>query len=117
MASNATLGWPGPLLLDQPVPRYRLDAFFASCRDALTEGATMFLLDGQRVDESTAMDHKLPDNGNEVMMRKLNDGREFRIVKNYYEPEELKNSAETAGFELKIHTTDTYFHYGIGTTA
>jgi len=97
------------------VPRHKLDSFFESCRQALTGRATMFFLDGQRVDESTAVDHKLPDDGNEVMTRKLNDGREFQIVKNYYEPEELINTAEAAGFELEVHRTDTYFQYGVGT--
>jgi SAM-dependent methyltransferase len=99
------------------VPRDRLDSFFETCRQALTDGATMFFLDGQRVDESTAVDHVLPDEGNEMMVRRLNDGREFRIVKNYYEPQELVDRAGTAGFELEVHRTDTYFQYGIGTAA
>lgn len=97
------------------VPRDRLGAFFVTCREALTEGGTMFFLDGQRIEESTAVDHELPRAEDEVMLRKLNDGREFRIVKNFYEPSDLIKHAEAARFQLEVHSTDTYFQFGVGT--
>ena len=96
------------------VPRERLAAFFRTCRDALVEGATMFFLDGQRVNESTAVDHVLPAEHDEIMIRRLNDGREFRIVKNFHEPEHLVTLAAAAGFTLDMHHTDTYFQFGVG---
>ena len=96
------------------VPRDRLAAFFRGCRDALVEGATMFFLDGQRVNESTAVDHVLPGEHDEIMIRRLNDGREFRIVKNFHEPEHLVALATAAGFTLDVHQTDTYFQFGVG---
>lgn len=96
------------------VPRERLPGFLRTCREALVDGATMFFLDGQRVDESTAVDHVLPAEHDEIMIRRLNDGREFRIVKNFHEPERLVELATAAGFALEVHQTDTFFQYGIG---
>lgn len=96
------------------VPRDRLDAFLERCREALVAGGTMFFLDGQRVDETTAADHVLPDENSEVMQRRLNDGREFRIVKNFYTPEELIERATAAGFDLEVHRTANYFQFGVG---
>lgn len=75
----------------------------------------MFFLDGQRTDESTAVNQSLPDEESEVMVRRLNDGREFRIVKNFYEDRELIDLARAAGFDLAVRRTDTYFQYGVGT--
>ncbi len=96
------------------VPRERLAGFLHTCREALHDGATMFFLDGQRVDESTAVDHVLPDGDREVMVRRLNDGREFRIVKNYHRAAELTALAGAAGFALDVRYTETFFQYGVG---
>jgi cyclopropane fatty-acyl-phospholipid synthase-like methyltransferase len=96
------------------VPRDRLDTFFSTCREALVQDGTMFFLDGQRVDQTTASDQVLPEAHSEVMVRRLNDGREFRIVKNFYTPEELIERAAVAGFELEVHHTANYFQFGVG---
>jgi demethylmenaquinone methyltransferase/2-methoxy-6-polyprenyl-1,4-benzoquinol methylase len=95
------------------VPRERLAGFFRTCRTSLVDGATMFFLDGRRVDASTAVDHTLPAEHDEVMVRKLNDGREFRIVKNFFGPELLVELGTAAGFTLEIGHTDTYFQFGV----
>jgi SAM-dependent methyltransferase len=97
------------------VPRDRLAGFFATCRESLHDGAVMFFLDGRRVAASTAVDHVLPDNGDEVMVRRLNDGREFPVVKNFYEPAELVRAAAAARLSIEAVQTDTFFQYGLGT--
>jgi adenylate kinase len=56
----------------------------------------------------------LPAEHDEIMIRRLNDGREFRIVKNFHEPERLIELAGAAGFALDLHHTDTYFQFGEG---
>ena len=83
------------------------------CRAALNDGAPMFFLDGRANPATTATDHVLPDADSEVMVRKLNDGSEHRIVKNFYEPSELTEPATAAGFDLQVHRTDNFFQYGI----
>ena len=53
--------------------------------------------------------------GARSVTRRLNDGREFRIVKNFHKPQRLVELAATAGFAVAIDCTDTFFQYGIGT--
>lgn len=96
------------------VPRRRLGRFFDACVDALAPGGVLFCLDGQRTSASTADDHQLPTPGEETMRRRLNDGREYQIVKNFYEPAELEAAAAVAGLDLSVSRTPTYFQYAVG---
>jgi hypothetical protein len=47
--------------------------------------------------------------------RKLDDGREFRIVKVFYEPPEIAAAAAKAGIGIEVRTTAEYFVFGQGT--
>ena len=49
------------------------------------------------------------------MVRKLNDGRPFRIVKNVHQPAELIDRAAAADITLDVHETDTFFQFGVAT--
>jgi ubiquinone/menaquinone biosynthesis C-methylase UbiE len=95
------------------VPRRSLAAFFATCRRALAPGGTMFFLDGLPTETSTAVDHVLPVADSEVMVRRLNDGREFNVVKNFYTPAELQ-AAAGEHFSLTVDRTDTFFQFAVG---
>jgi len=97
------------------VPRDRLAGFLRTCRNAMVDGATMFFLDGQRVEDSTAVDHVLPAEHDEIMTRRLNDGREFQIVKNFHDSQRLVDLAAAAGFALTVGRTNSFFQYGVGT--
>ena len=49
-------------------------------------------------------------------MRRLDDGREFTIVKVYYEPAELDAALRESGFEsIEITTTGRFFLLGTAT--
>lgn len=96
------------------VPQRSLDRFLAAVRAALRDGGSVFFLDGRREPNSTASDHRLPDDGEEVMLRRLDDGTEFRIVKNFWDPTELRSRCASAGLDVQVHETPTYFLYGIG---
>src|SRR5205814_700013 len=63
------------------VPLDRLDAFLHTVAQATRPGGTIFFADSLRKEISTAADHQLPGEDQQIMTRKLNDGREFRIVK------------------------------------
>jgi demethylmenaquinone methyltransferase/2-methoxy-6-polyprenyl-1,4-benzoquinol methylase len=53
-----------------------------------------------------------------VSVRKLDDGREFTIIKVYYEPSELENALADAGFsEARVETTSRFFLLGEATAA
>jgi SAM-dependent methyltransferase len=93
------------------VPPARFNAFWAMVRDALAPGGRVFLIDSRRDDMSSARDHVLPDSEETTHRRRLNDGREFRVVKVFYEPEALSRSLATLGWTARAAITPTYFLY------
>ena len=96
------------------VPLERLDGFWATVARALKPGGKVFFLDGRREPTSTASNHQLPEVGAQVMTRRLNDGRAFEVVKNFYDPETLAGQCKRAGLDVSVHETPTYFLYGTG---
>jgi len=94
------------------VPLERLDAFLGMVASALRPGGKVFFVDGRREPTSTAVNHILPEQGRQVMARKLNDGREFQIVKNFYDPAFLTERCAAAGLTVDVRETPTYFIYG-----
>jgi demethylmenaquinone methyltransferase/2-methoxy-6-polyprenyl-1,4-benzoquinol methylase len=99
------------------VPAERLDTFLAWLASSLRPGGIVFFVDGLREETSTAGDHVLPPEAEQVAVRKLNDGRSFRVVKTFYEPPELTSHFCQAGLEVEVRRTPTFFYYGIGRRA
>jgi 2-polyprenyl-3-methyl-5-hydroxy-6-metoxy-1,4-benzoquinol methylase len=99
------------------VPREGLDAFLQTVSDALETGGRVFFVDGKRQPTSTAIDHDLPEPGSEVMTRRLNDGRAYRIVKNFWPSEELESRCRRSRLNVTVVETATYFQYGHGRKA
>jgi demethylmenaquinone methyltransferase/2-methoxy-6-polyprenyl-1,4-benzoquinol methylase len=54
----------------------------------------------------------LPNRESGVATRKLNDGREFRIVKLFYRPEQLAAKLSGIGWRAEIAQTERYFIQG-----
>ena len=96
------------------VPLERLDAFLAMLAAALRPGGKIFFVDGRREPTSTASNHQLPGMGEQLMTRKLNDGRAFEIVKNYYDPVALAARFAQHGLNVTVQETATFFLYGYG---
>ena len=96
------------------VPRRRLSEFLATCRDALHTGAPMFFIDNLSEQPGFSVDEVRSDSRSELTLRRLNDGREFTIIKNFYDPEELRDAARIADIQLEVGHTSTYFQYGVG---
>jgi demethylmenaquinone methyltransferase/2-methoxy-6-polyprenyl-1,4-benzoquinol methylase len=48
------------------------------------------------------------------MLRRLNDGREFRIVKVFYDPVELEACLAGMGWRISVRTTEKHLLYGFG---
>lgn len=97
------------------VPSTRLENFAHMVAGAVRPGGKIFFVDSKREDTSTAREHILPAEDEQVMKRILNDGREFQIVKIFYSPETLANIFREAGFDLDVQETPAYFIYGSGT--
>jgi demethylmenaquinone methyltransferase/2-methoxy-6-polyprenyl-1,4-benzoquinol methylase len=93
------------------VPVDRFDAFWAMVRSALRPGGRVFWVDSLLEPASTARDHEPLDNSG-VVVRRLNDGREFRIVKIFHEPADLERRLARLGFVGWVRSSGTFFHYG-----
>jgi demethylmenaquinone methyltransferase/2-methoxy-6-polyprenyl-1,4-benzoquinol methylase len=96
------------------VPFERLDAFLDMLAAALRPGGKVFFVDGRRESTSTASNHRLPEEGEQLMIRKLNDGRAFEIVKNFYDPAALAERFARPGLAVTVRETATFFLYGCG---
>jgi demethylmenaquinone methyltransferase/2-methoxy-6-polyprenyl-1,4-benzoquinol methylase len=94
------------------VPDARFDAFWATVRSALAPGGAAYLIDSAFDPSSTARDHVLPDRDAGVVTRKLNDGREFRIVKVFWEPAALAARLDGLDWAATLAQTPRYFIYG-----
>lgn len=97
------------------VPLERLDGFLRSVASMLRPGGKVFFVDGRKEPTSTAINHQLPEQDSQVMIRALNNGQTFEIVKNFYDPVDLATRCTRAGLDVTIHETATYFLYGKGT--
>ena len=94
------------------VPPDRFDSFWSTVRSALTPGGRVFFVDSRFEPTSTASNHALEGPAATSVTRKLNDGREFRVVKVFYEKETLAARLAALGFKADIHVTPTYFLHG-----
>jgi ubiquinone/menaquinone biosynthesis C-methylase UbiE len=96
------------------VPLERLDSFLDMLAAALRPGGEIFFVDGRREPTSTAANHQLPGKGEQLMTRKLNDGRAFEIVKNFHDPAALAGRFALHGLNVTVKETATYFLFGYG---
>jgi demethylmenaquinone methyltransferase/2-methoxy-6-polyprenyl-1,4-benzoquinol methylase len=96
------------------VERDRLAAFLALARRWLRDGGTFAFIDSLPDPQSGAADHAAPAADRSV--RKLDDGREFEIVKVYYTPAELEAALLEAGFAVaEVTSTGRFFLLGAAT--
>ena len=93
------------------VARQRLDAFLGIVRRWLNPGGIFAFIDSQFDPQSSAADHPAP--ANDSSLRRLDDGREFTIVKVYYKQADLEAALERAGFEgAVVASTGRFFLTG-----
>lgn len=97
------------------VPRARLSEFWATIASALAPGGVVGVIDSRRAEESTARDHVLPARGSEISERALDDGRMYRVVKNYYAPADHARAAAAAGIDLTATESAHFFVVATGT--
>jgi ubiquinone/menaquinone biosynthesis C-methylase UbiE len=95
------------------VPAERLDAFWRMIAAALRPGGKLFFVDSRASETSSAIDHELPRAG-QLHVRKLNDGRQFKIVKVFHLPRDIEQAAAAAGLTVEVRQTAEYFLFGCG---
>ncbi|MEZ4563267.1 MAG: hypothetical protein R2853_11065 [Thermomicrobiales bacterium] len=101
------------------VPEERLDGFLRKVAAALKPGGKLFYIDSHpRIKPAQPSAIQLPpEPGSQVLTRKLNDGRAYRIVKNFLEPRALEARCAAAGLNVQVHETPHAFIYGTGVRA
>jgi demethylmenaquinone methyltransferase/2-methoxy-6-polyprenyl-1,4-benzoquinol methylase len=96
------------------VPRDRLIAFLELVHRWLTPGGRFAFIDSLPDPASGAADHPTP--AEDRSMRRLDDGREFTVVKVFYTPDELSAALHGAGFErVEVTTSGRFFLLGQAT--
>ena len=94
------------------VPASRFDGFWQMIEAATAPGGRVFFIDSLKTDKSTAHDHTAPENTGRAT-RKLNDGRQFEIIKIFYDPPRLEKDLRDRGWHGHVRTTDNFFMYGL----
>ena len=113
------------------VPEERFDDFWRTVRAALAPGGRVFLIDSGPREVEPGDDRPggarnaprgvrpgvagLAGDASSLSVRQLADGREFRIVKKFWRPDELAARAGEVGFDLDLRlTANGNFLYGFG---
>lgn len=94
------------------VPPDRFEEFWELVRSCLAPGGRVFFADSLRDPNSTASDHQLPGEDSIVSVRKLNDGKEYRVYKIFHDPIALADRLGKAGWQIEVRRTGNYFLYG-----
>ena len=96
------------------VPAERFAAFWGLVADALAPGGRVFFADSLYAPWATAIDHELEGPHAGSVTRRLNDGREFRIVKRFFEPSGLESELRRIGWEIEVRATGELLLTGSG---
>jgi len=93
------------------VPCGKFDAFWSTVKTALKPEGRVFFVDSLFEQTSKARDH-VPVDHSGVARRTLNDGREFSVVKVFYEPSVLEQQLVERGWKGYVRSTGRFFLYG-----
>jgi demethylmenaquinone methyltransferase/2-methoxy-6-polyprenyl-1,4-benzoquinol methylase len=99
------------------IPEERFAAFWGKVATALAPRGAAYLIDSAFDPTSTAKDHVLRERDTGIVTRRLNDGREFRIVKLFWEPQPLAARLGALGWSATLEKTPSYFIYGLAQPA
>jgi SAM-dependent methyltransferase len=112
-------GEPGDLVFAgfwlSHVERDRTGAFLDLARRWLRPGGRLAIIDSQPDPQSGAADHPAP--AGDVAVRRLDDGREFTIVKVHRSPDDVAAALAASRFEsIEVRTTGRFFVLATATT-
>ena len=96
------------------VPPGRFAAFWELVRSALRPGGRAFFVDSLRAETWAEKERLGRDPRGHTTARRLNDGREFRIVKIFYDPADLEAQLADMGWRFSVRTTENHLLYGFG---
>jgi SAM-dependent methyltransferase len=96
------------------VPRGLFEKFWALVDSCLRPGGQAFLIDNRRDPTRPAQDPYVIDEADDVQRRRLSDGSEHRVVKVFYEPDELAEQLVRLGWLADLAGTSRFI-YGSAT--
>lgn len=97
------------------VPVDLLEPFLKQVTASLKSDGLFYFIDSRLARASRAKDHEAPEVDTGISNRKLDDGREYQIVKIFHDPEKLAAQMLNAGLKADIQITENYFLYGTAT--
>ena len=96
------------------VPPEGFAAFWRLVDDCLAPDGRIFLIDNLRSEALHRIDPEIPGEHDHGVIRRTADGREFRVWKVLFTPEEIQAKAADLGFELQARSTGSFFLYASG---
>ncbi|MGH3564075.1 MAG: class I SAM-dependent methyltransferase [Mycobacterium sp.] len=96
------------------VPRALFETFWALVKSCLRPGGVAFLIDNRRDPARTMQDPYVLDEADDVQRRRLSDGSVHRVVKIFYEPDDLSDQLRKLGWNPQIMSTSRFI-YGSAT--
>lgn len=98
------------------VPSEKLADFLQRVSAMLKPDGILFLVDSQATLQATANNQTMPTDTT-IHQRILNDGREFKIVKVFYEPNALQSDLAKVNIIADVQLTEQFFIYAQGRKA
>ena len=92
------------------VPRHLFPEFWALVGSCLRPGGRAFLIDNRRDPTRTTQDPYVIDEADGVQRRRLSDGSEHRVVKVFYEPDELAGQLRRLGWDADLAGTSRFIY-------
>ena len=91
------------------IPRDRFAAFWQLVADALAPGGRVFFIDELDTPQARGLETRLDE---DAVLRQLEDGRQFRAVKVFYEPSELEAMLRTLRWNVEVRPAGERFYWG-----
>ncbi|MFN8944078.1 MAG: class I SAM-dependent methyltransferase [Pseudobdellovibrionaceae bacterium] len=95
------------------VPEEKFLQFWDLIYLSLKDNGRWFFIDSKSDEFSRAIDHTI-DLNSDVVIRKLNDGTEFNIIKRFYDVKGLSDRLKTMGWTTDLSSTHRFFIFGSG---
>jgi demethylmenaquinone methyltransferase/2-methoxy-6-polyprenyl-1,4-benzoquinol methylase len=96
------------------VPPERFTTFWDLTRACLKPDGRVFFVDSLDAQVATYTNYSPNDRHGALTTRRLNDGREYRIVKVFHQPAALEQTLADLGWAITVQATPTFFLYASG---
>ena len=91
------------------VPGDRFAAFWQLVRDSLAPNGRVFFIDELGTERTRGMETRVDE---DAVLRELEDGRQFRAVKVFYQPSGLEAELRALGWSIQVRAAGRRFYWG-----